>query len=317
MNFFTILPDLVTSHPILHNSVTSHPNSHNSVNGDYNTTLCDSYPKMRAFLDRYWGRVPSCAHCSSAQVTHVCSGTHELFCGQPCQWSYIAQGGKKRARDEQITTDDDYLSKKPKEVLQLLLQWLKLDDLRNVSLVNRTMYRNARLAQLRSFNIIWRVPRSDEDRQVLKDLHPHALEVETAEELQWVMQHLAPHVLKLHFDAAFDSPVDDLPPNVEELSFIGAFNQPLDRLPSKLTKLTIISNFNRPLDHLPQSLKHLSVGDEFNQTLDNLPRGLETLDIFGEFNHPLRNLPPSLQMMQIPHDYPWPLPDGLYVERNQ
>ncbi len=122
-------------------------------------------------------------------------------------------------------------SKTPKEVLQLLLQWLKLDDLRNVSLVNRTLYRNARLAQIRSFNIIWRVPASDEDRQVLKDLQPRAL--------------------------------DDLPQSLKHLSVGDEFNQTLDNLPRGLETLDVFGAFDRPLLNLPRSLQLLKIPQDY------------------------------------------------------
>jgi len=208
----------------------------------------------------------------------------------------------RKGREAILSIDD-----LPRDVWSIITSFLNLEDLRNLSLTKKTIYRNIRIALVNRYR--WKIVDREwytrnyewtqyirivlvEDPYLLRetDLFTDIKLDETYNSsintVQWPLQ-----LQKLHLGRDFNQLLDlSRIPNLRNLHLGMVFNQPFDLagIPN-LQKLHLGVLFNRPLDlfRVP-NLQELDLGVHFNQPLDlsQVPN-LQKLHLGYEFNQPL------------------------------
>jgi hypothetical protein len=243
-----------------------------------------------------------------------------------------------RKRDREEDNRLIHISKMPRDVWELVIRFLSLADIKNLSQTNRQLAYHMRVLMMSKFRFNVSEPLRDfralewtkacqnirltrpnsvfelEEDDVYVDItlpigFDHSLkEVTWPSRLthltfdEWFNQpvdHLPVSLTHLTLGLCFNQSVDRLPASLTHLAFYGYFNQPVDRLPASLTHLTFRGHFNQPVDRLPASLTHLTFGDCFNQPVNHFPPCLTHLTIGYYFLRPVNHLPASLKRIKI------------------
>ena len=253
---------------------------------------------------------------------------------------------KREREDEDVPLIEIDLSQMPRDVWDLVSRFLSLEDLKNLSQVNKKLVDRMRVLMMSRYRFV--VPGTLEDFRALgwtracqnirltqpksvfelaesdvfvdiefpfyfnesveKCAWPHRLtHLEFGWDFKQPVNRLPASLTHLTFGRNFNQPVDRLPASLTHLTFKYFFNQPVDRLPASLTHLTFGWEFNQPVDRLPASLTHLTFGDDFNQSVDHLPASLTYLTFGDDFNQPVGNLPASLTHLTFGWDFNQPV----------
>ena len=204
-----------------------------------------------------------------------------------------------------------------RDVYQIIVAFLPLNDLKTISLVNKNMLKTARRELVSRTNIV--VKGNENSRPLFLHLRayspviPFPILIDTLDELQWFMKNNF-DLYNIKFGNYFSAEitVDMLPHNIKILTLGHDFNQSI-QLPQSLQTLTFGAWFNQPIV-LPQSLHILKFGFHFNQSIQ-LPQSLQTLCFGAMFNQPLNALPHNLQILTFGHNFNHPivLPQSLKV----
>jgi hypothetical protein len=229
----------------------------------------------------------------------------------------------------------------PRDVWDLVSRFLSLEDLKNLSQVNRALVQRMRVLIMSKFRFIvsgtladfralgWTraclnirlirresVPLLSKDDVFLdivlpKDFNASVNNISWPSRLTHLtfgqffdqpVDHLPASLTHLVLEVGFKQTVDHLPSSLTHLVLGDHFNRPVDRLPASLTHLTFGSWFNQPVDHLPASLTHLTFGAWFNQPVNHLPTSLTHLTFGWEFEQPVNRLPASLKRVNVPKE---------------
>jgi hypothetical protein len=203
----------------------------------------------------------------------------------------------ERERDDKVRDID--LTEMPRDVWDVVSNFLSLKDLKNLFQVNRVMVHRMRALMVSKY--CFTVPGSLADFKALGwtraclsirlttiesvfELSEHDIFMDIVlpasfnappENVSWPLR-----LTHLTFGRCFDQSVDRLPASLTHLTFGWSFNRPVDRLPTSLTHLTFGWSFNLPVDHLPPSLTHLTFGYWFSKPVDLFPASLKRINIF-------------------------------------
>jgi hypothetical protein len=185
----------------------------------------------------------------------------------------------------------------PRDVFDLVSRFLSLDDLKNLSRVNKKLVERMRTLMMSRYRFV--VPGTLEDFRALE--WTRACQNICLIQPKSVFELLESDVyVDIVFPDLFNEAVENCtwPQRLTHLTFGHWFNRPVDRLPASLTHLTFGVHFNQPVDRLPASLTHLTFGDNFNQPVDRLPASLTHLTFGYDFNQPVDRLPASLKVIR-------------------
>jgi hypothetical protein len=225
---------------------------------------------------------------------------------------------RKREREGKMREID--LTQMPRDVWDLVSQFLSLEDLKNLSQVNRVLVHRMRVLMMSKYRFVvsgsladfralgWtraclniRIERSESVFQLSEDdvfvdiVLSEDFNLRPDEDISWPSR-----LTHLTFGYWFNQPVDHLPASLTHLEFGYWFDQPVDHLPASLTQLTLRGRFNQPVDRLPASLTHLTLKGRFNQPVDHLPASLTHLEFGYSFNQSVKHLPASLKRVYVP-----------------
>lgn len=305
-------------------------------------------------IEANWGKMPACGHCAKPATfgTMFCAGpcVGTLYCNKQCQsndWPRHhvqcvgAKTGDKRGRDgddenggpsKKIDLKD--LPNLDRDVWSLIAKYLNLQDLKNLSLVEKRL---ARVARQRMFDQYWIVaPETPEQFQAfltqtrragltgfiryfsyVTPAHLHILYAFNEIELHglWFttyrgyghpgniqLDQLPASLKVLKFHRKFNQPITRLPSRLQVLEFGADFDEDIQEYPADLQRLTFGHGFNRPVNNLPMSIEYLQFGAHFNQFVENWPINLKILILGRSFNQLIDNLPDGLNKLNFSLD---------------
>jgi hypothetical protein len=234
------------------------------------------------------------------------------------------KNSRKRLRDDERLNID--LTRMPRDVWDLMSQFLSLKDLKNLAQVNQVLAHRMRVLMMSKFRFIvhgslaeFRALGWTRSCLNIGLTQPESafelLEDDTFVDIQFrggcnkpvKDVHWPSHLTHLTFQWFLNQPVDCLPASLAHLTFGMFFNQPVDRLPASLTHLTFGYCFDQPVDCLPASLTHLTFGHDFDQPVDRLPASLTHLTFGHDFNQPVDRLPASLTYLKFGEHFDQPM----------
>jgi hypothetical protein len=284
-----------------------------------------------------WEKPAQCAQCNTENDLHHCSSCKTIFCSKKCQIiGDMCLIGGKRAREKKKGAPKTVVL--TKDVYSIIVKFLQLDDLKNVSLATKKLTMIARQEMINTYR--WRYT-----REVMQLIKPRkiSVDVDNYDDYQndplifgtelitevffthgMMLQDNSPvlpqSVKRVYFDSIVTSIIDltDLPV-LEEIVFFeeeddNLFFNGILLLPPNLIELTLGRGFNSDLN-LPDSLKLLVFPEDslFNRPLV-LPPNLTYLWFGGEqpFNQPII-LPNNLEVLHVSNSFNQPItfPESL------
>ena len=299
--------------------------------------------ELLAKIHKQWGKPAHCEHCLGEEDLHTCSECASVYCSAKCQeMKDTCQliGVKTRKRDRSPEKEEKPISL-TKDAMSVVLQFLELEDLKNVSLASRKMTQLARQAMINNYT--W-----DYTPEMMQKIRPKMIVVRS----EWFEQYLEdPNIFETNLITHVHFELDNLhignlmkvPDSIESVVFSNVTADIIDLsgntyltevdfeeteehedgfngillLPSSVTHLDLGPGFNQPIG-LPPNLNYLGFNEGifnsvFNQPFpEGLPSTLKQLHLGGDYNQ-LLNLPRGLEIFHMGADFNQPvqLPDGL------
>jgi hypothetical protein len=233
---------------------------------------------------------------------------------------------KEGDEKEEIALDD-----LNQDVWERIIAFLNTKDVKNLSVVQKTVQTQIRAAFLRRFRFI--ITKKELQNPRFREFVPYidAVKVESIGDLNellwlkggnsWVTDvkfinwfdeevdgRLHSKIKRLTFGWDFNQPVDNLPPSLTHLTLGYAFDRSVNQLPATLTHLTFGSYFNQSVDNLPPALTHLTLGTYFDQPVDRLPTKLTHLTVGYLFRQSLENIPTTVTHLTLSSEYDLTIP---------